>query len=136
MKWYVYLAPQTHTSLTIPLIPKFSKSVDNQQITVLTLLDFSNAFHTIDFDILLAVLSSLNILVSPEVIGWFRSYLHGRRQHVRVQDSFSSWSVVRAGVSQGAVLSPLVFHFHSFDLLPHYFSLLPVCRRFTNLFTV
>lgn len=71
------------------------------------MLDFSNAFNTVDFDILLGILSSLNI--SPTVIDFFRSYLCGRRQRVAVEGSYSSWSDTAAGVPQGGVLSPLLF---------------------------
>lgn len=81
--------------------------MDNRQLTILTLLDFSNAFNSVDFDILLALLRSINI--SPSVIDWFRSYLFGRRQRIRIQDTFSSWCETNAGVPQGGVLSPLLF---------------------------
>lgn len=82
-------------------------SMANGQVTVLSLLDFSNAFNNVDFDVLLGLLLSLNI--SPTVIEWFRSYLHGRRQRIRIDDSFSSWCITTAGVPQGGVLSPLLF---------------------------
>ncbi|KAG7295249.1 hypothetical protein JYU34_022246 [Plutella xylostella] len=81
--------------------------MENGQLTILSLLDFSNAFNAVDFDILLGVLRSLN--VSPTVIDWFRSYLHGRRQRVRIEDSDSQWCNTLAGVPQGGVLSPLLF---------------------------
>ncbi|KAJ0170700.1 hypothetical protein K1T71_013472 [Dendrolimus kikuchii] len=80
--------------------------MENGKVTVLTLLDFSNAFNTVEFDILLGILRSLNI--SPTVIEWFRSYLFGRRQRIRIEDSFSSWCDTHAGVPQGGVLSPLL----------------------------
>ncbi|XP_052750409.1 uncharacterized protein LOC128200584 [Galleria mellonella] len=81
--------------------------MDSSELTVLTLLDFSNAFNTVDFDILLQLMTSLNI--SPTAIEWFRSYLVGRRQRIRINDSLSSWCSTSAGVPQGGVLSPLLF---------------------------
>ena len=75
----------------------------DQEITVLTLLDFSNTFNTVDFDILLAVLHSLNI--SPEVVDWFHSYLYGRRERIRIEDSYSERSLTSAGVPQGGINS-------------------------------
>ncbi|CAK1590978.1 unnamed protein product [Parnassius mnemosyne] len=95
------------TTALVRITDDIRLGMDNQQVTVLTLLDFSKAFNTVDFDVLLAVLSSLNI--SPKVIGWFHSYLRGRRQRVQIQDTFYDWSVVKAGVPQGGVLSPLLF---------------------------
>ncbi|CAH2211320.1 jg25848 [Pararge aegeria aegeria] len=81
--------------------------MDNKQLTVITLLDFSNAFNSVDFDILLGILRSLNI--SPSVINWFHSYLHGRQQRIRTEEAFSDWADLSAGVPQGGVLSPLLF---------------------------
>ncbi|CAG4958109.1 unnamed protein product [Colias eurytheme] len=68
-------------------------------LTVLVLLDFSNAFNTVDFDLLLAMLQSINL--SPNVLEWFQSYLAGRQQRVLVDNSFSTWRNVTAGVPQG-----------------------------------
>ena len=81
--------------------------MENHQVTLMILIDFSNAFNTVDFDILLAIMYSLNI--SPKVIDWFHSYLHGRKQRIRIQESYSEWCPVLAGVPQGGVLSPLLF---------------------------
>lgn len=82
-------------------------NTDNQLLTIVTLLDFSNAFNSVDYDILLAVLQSQNI--SSEVIEWFHSYLNGRQQCVRCDGKISSLSSLTAGVPQGGVLSPLLF---------------------------
>lgn len=98
-----------HSTVTalVKITDDIRLGMENGQLTVLTLLDFSNAFNTVDFDILLAVLRSNNI--SPMVINWFHSYLYGRRQRVRLEESFSSWCNTSAGVPQGGVLSPLLF---------------------------
>lgn len=82
-------------------------AMDNQLLTVLALLDFSSAFNSVDYDILLGILSSLN--VSTSAIDWFNSYLRGRSQCVRYDENFSDWSDLTAGVPQGGVLSPLLF---------------------------
>lgn len=76
-------------------------AMDDQKLTVLTLLDFSNAIDTVDFAKLLSVLVSFNI--SPTIIDWFQSYLYGHRQRLIVQDTFSDWGNVFGGVSQGGV---------------------------------
>ena len=81
--------------------------MDNKKCTILTLLDFSNAFNNVDHDILLRLLYSFNI--SPSVLEWFHSYLKGRKQRIRMDEKFSSWCDVLAGVPQGGVLSPLLF---------------------------
>ncbi|XP_050342349.1 serine/arginine repetitive matrix protein 2-like [Nymphalis io] len=58
-------------------------AMDNQEVTILSLLDFSNAFNTVDFDILLAILNSLN--VSPSMPRyWCESRLRstGKRRSI------------------------------------------------------
>ncbi|KAJ2945895.1 hypothetical protein O0L34_g4803 [Tuta absoluta] len=82
-------------------------AMDNTKLTIVTLLDFSSAFNSVDFDILLASLRSINI--SSSAIDWFHSYLHGRQQCVKANDDSSEWSNLTAGVPQGGVLSPLLF---------------------------
>lgn len=82
-------------------------AMDRRELTLIALLDFSNAFNCVDHDILLAILSSLNI--SQVTSQWFDSYLRGRRQRIRVDDQFSNWCSLTAGLPQGGVLSPLLF---------------------------
>ncbi|CAG9126421.1 unnamed protein product [Plutella xylostella] len=98
-----------HSTVTalVKITDDVRQGMENGELTVLSLLDFSNAFNTVDFDILLGVLRSLN--VSPTVIDWFHSYLHGRRQRIRIEESNSVWCSTTAGVPQGGVLSPLLF---------------------------
>ncbi|CAK1585439.1 unnamed protein product [Parnassius mnemosyne] len=98
-----------HSTVTalVKITDDIRAGMENRQVTILTLLDFSNAFNTVDFDILLAVLRSIN--VSPAATDWFRSYLFGRRQCIRIEDTYSSWCSLDAGVPQGGVLSPLLF---------------------------
>jgi len=40
---------------------------------------------------------------------WFRSYLVGRRQHVRTSSSSSTPAFIMCGVPQGSVLGPILF---------------------------
>ena len=82
-------------------------AMDNTKLTAMVLLDFSSAFSSVDFDILLATLRAVNI--PSTVINWFHSYLFGRRQCVKVNDKTSTWLDLTAGVPQGGVLSPLLF---------------------------
>ncbi|CAK1591293.1 unnamed protein product [Parnassius mnemosyne] len=98
-----------HSTVTalVNITEDIRSAMEYGKLTILSLLDFSNAFNSIDFEILLGILGSLNI--SPTVIGWFQSYLSGRRQCIRIDDTFSSWCDTIAGVPQGGVLSPLLF---------------------------
>lgn len=82
-------------------------AMEQSQVTVLVLIDFSNAFNVVDHDLLLATLSHLNF--SSTAIQWFSSYLTGRRQSVRSGQHYSDWCELSAGVPQGGILSPLLF---------------------------
>lgn len=95
------------TTALVNITDDIRSGMESGKLTVLALLDFSNAFNTVDFDLLLGVLGSFGM--SPSVIDWFRSYLFGRRQRVHFDDSKSSWCSTAAGVPQGGVLSPLLF---------------------------
>lgn len=82
-------------------------AMESKSLTVLVLLDFSSAFNSVDFDILLGILKSLNF--SSSALAWFNSYLRGRSQCVRLDETFSDWCSLTEGVPQGSVLSPLLF---------------------------
>ncbi|CAK1588724.1 unnamed protein product [Parnassius mnemosyne] len=63
--------------------------IEDTKVTVLVLVDFSNAFNTISHDLLISILSLS--MVSPEALDWFSSYLRGRQQSVRIDELSSSW---------------------------------------------
>lgn len=96
---------------TVTALLKVSEDIrfamENRNLTVVVLLDFSNAFNSVDFDILLSILRSLNI--SSSACSWFDSYLRDRSQCVCLSESYSNWCTLKTGVPQGGVLSPLLF---------------------------
>ena len=73
-------------------------------VSVLSLLDLSAAFDTIDHDILIKRLHT-TFYCSGTVLDWFTSYLSFRTQSVFVGHA----SALKCGVSQGSVLGPLLF---------------------------
>lgn len=81
--------------------------MENTKLTILVLIDFSNAFNNVDHDILLAVLSHLG--ASSSVTDWFSSYLCGRQQAVLADGLTSGWCDLETGVPQGGILSPILF---------------------------
>ena len=58
--------------------------MDEQKISILVLMNMSKAFDSINHNMLLFILRSLG--VSPSALEWFKSYLKGRYQYVRIGD--------------------------------------------------
>ena len=83
-------------------------SMDDGRVTALTLLDLSAAFDTIDHTILLRRLDNW-FGVSGKALDWFKSYLAGRSQRIKLGNCLSSRSDLSFGVPQGSVLGPLLF---------------------------
>ena len=83
-------------------------AMDQNQVTILVLLDLSAAFDTVDHSILLRRLSDV-VGIKGKALEWFESYLVGRTQRVKVRDAFSREFELSCGVPQGSVLGPLLF---------------------------
>ena len=104
----------TETAL-LKVLSDILLSADQQQVTLLVLLDMSAAFDTVDHAILLQRLES-SFGVSGGVLSWLSSFLDGRTQRVHLLDSTSSVESVRSGVPQGSILGPLLFLLYTADI--------------------
>lgn len=81
---------------------------DRGKVSLLSMLDLSAAFDTIDHGILLERLKT-TFGVSGSVLGWFESYLTGRTQFIVVNQQSSKPTTLQYGVPQGSVLGPVLF---------------------------
>ncbi len=84
--------------------------------SVLILLDLSATFETVNYQILLSTLSSLDITGIP--LRWFESYLTGRSFKVAWGGEVSKAHQLVTGVPQGSVLRPLLFSTYTTSLGP------------------
>ena len=82
--------------------------LDKRHVSLLTLLDLSSSFDTIDHNILS---NRLNYLygISGTCLSWFRLYLSNRRQSVAIANRISPTKELHYGVPQGSVLGPTLF---------------------------
>ena len=78
--------------------------------SVLVLLDFSKAYDTVWRERLL--LSMYEKAVPLTILRWLRSFLLNRQAKVRYNDCTSASMLMRQGLPQGSVLSPLLFLFY------------------------
>ena len=88
--------------------------MDKKKLTALVLLDLSKAFDSIQHQKLLLKLTKVG--ASPSTIKWFKSYLTGRFQSVRIDSTLSDPLPITHGVPQGVILSPLLFCIYLNDL--------------------
>ena len=68
-------------------------------------VDLSKAFDTIEHELMIAKLSSYDF--SADTSKLISSYLKTRKQRSIIQNLFSSWAEIIAGVLQGSVMSYL-----------------------------
>ena len=101
--------------------------MDAGKVTALTLLDLSAAFDTIDHTILLRRLDDW-FGVTGKALDWFKSYLTGRCQRIKLGGCLSSKADLKFEVPRGSVLGPLLLTLYTTPLssmicehtIPHY----------------
>lgn len=108
-----FLAGKSIDTAIYELTSEIYSTLDNNGIACGIFLDLSRAFDCIDFNILISKLERYGI--RGIALEWFKSYLHNRKQIVRLFDSNSGMHLqsdalgVSMGVPQGSILGPLLF---------------------------
>ena len=83
-------------------------ATDEGMVTILSLLDLSAAFDTLDHAIMVERLST-SFGLSGTVLDWFKSYLSERTCFVVIDSVRSSKCTLLFGVPQGSVLGPVLY---------------------------
>ena len=104
----------TETAL-ISFVNDMLNAIDNGNLSLLTMLDISAAFDTIDHTILLERLHASFGTDGPP-LKWVKSYLSNRRQKVKTKNNLSNVLPILYGVPHGSVLGPLLFSMYIYPL--------------------
>ena len=102
------------TTALLNLTEDIYNALDDNELTILVMIDYSKAFDTINHRILCAKMETLNFHSST--INFIASYLKDRQQKVRTRKDESEWETLRNGVPQGSVLGPLLYSIMVHDI--------------------
>ena len=99
----------------LKLIDDILVTVDSKLGVVILIIDLSAAFDTVDHSVLLNILQH-KFHITGSALSWFKSYLSGRTQRVKIGDSLSVPLPILYGVPQGSILGPLLFNLYCSSL--------------------
>jgi hypothetical protein len=102
---------QNHNTETmmLGLTDEVLRGFDENQATIVIFLDLSAAFDTIDPEKLLQIMRD-ELGITGVALEWFRSFLTGRTQRVKINNEYSESVEVPCGTPQGSVLGPPLFN--------------------------
>ena len=92
-------------------------SLNKGNISVLTLIEVSSAFDTIDHTILVHRLHT-DFGFTDNILQWFSSYLTDRTHYVSLSNHCSDFTAEHSGVPQGSVIGPMLFTMYTKPLMP------------------
>lgn len=102
-----YRENHSTTTALLKITEDILDAMDDSEITLLILLDFSKAFDTVNHRLLIEKLRILGF--EDDSCRWMLSYLSDRYQMVKIGNEKSAFTLMQNGVPQGSILGPLLF---------------------------
>ena len=115
---YGYKEEHSTELLLMNVVNDLLIACDQKKPTIVLLLDLSAAFDTVDQGKLLTILKE-ELGIDGIALNWLRSFLTGRTQRVKINDSYSDVVNLEFGVAQGSVLGPPLFNIYIRSLYRH-----------------
>ena len=78
-------------------------------------MDLSKAFDTLNQALLIAKLEAY--IFSQNLLNYIQSYLYNHLQRTSVNNNFSLWKDIFAGVPQGSIFGPLMLNIYINDII-------------------
>ena len=100
-----------HISLTKRLFTARGNGLYSAVVSI----DYSKAFDSLNHELLLQKVR--HISATDNTVSWFRSYLTGRQQRVKYNNSLSDPLPVSSGIPQSSVFAPQLYNIYVNDLL-------------------
>ena len=103
-----FRAKHSCATAMLKIIDDIREKYDRGEISILVLLDFSKAFDSLDFNLLLIKLEKY-FGFGKYAIELMKSYLFDRYQRVKTKEQSSTLERINSGVPQGSILGPILF---------------------------
>ena len=98
----------------ILMLERWKEALDNKNLAGAILTDLSKAFDCLNHNLLIAKLEAYGF--SRLSLALISSYLTGRKQRTKVNNSLSEWADISSGIPQGSILGPLLFNIYINDI--------------------
>ena len=90
-------------------------AMEKGELTLAVLADFSKAFDTVDYEVLIRKLNTVHMSKSFQL--FVLNYLTNRKQFIQIDDKSSSYATIHFGVPQGSILGPILFNLYVCDMI-------------------